>query len=848
MTFSRIALLLATLVSGFILQAQTLIPLPGNYPLEQAWWQQETALPEMFRYTGSIVTAKSDCPFFDPSLVYLSAGQTTTIPLAIDTTGLGQEAGNYNCINCGILPGVNAVVQGNELIITPNASIQVQSARILLEFCNPNGCRSQALDILIRRPGRTLEQPAYVLPPEGMIAIDLPLDLPGNLTCTYFLDCPDTYEGRDQVAQVTEEGQLAYRAARYPGTDRLCVVVCDELAVCDTLNFAFDIVRERRTLPFFDDFSYDGPYPDPTLWLDRDPFINDNMALHPPSVGVATFDGLDSRGRPWLPTEHGRADQLTSVPIDLTRGVSSDVWLLFWLQRKGLGDKPEPQDSMILEFKNRNGLWEPIRGFAGIPINQPNTVEEPFNFYRQVLDTRFLHADFQFRFSNYSEGTGVLDNWHLDYVRLDLIQTDSLFDDIAFTQKPQTILQPYTSMPWKHFQEQSNTLLRPDITVGVFNHAVENLNAGPSSASLTEQKSGLSIWSPASPTLFNALESNIPRGEPILRTYALNGDPSGFPSVWSSYLQMMSSNNFDSYPRLEFDLSYQLSNLSQRTGAGYEGVSRNDRVSQTTIFDNYFSYDDGTAEAALVAQERRQVAVRFTTGTTDSLRAVQFHFPHASIDVSDQVFDLRVWIGSLESKPVYEEFGVRPYYTDLFYDTLQGFSTYPLVDENGLNKAVFLPAGTDFFIGWEQYTPCNGLQCIPVGFDKNSPAGKQAIFQNTGSGWAAFPDFFPEGSLMIRAVVGSTTPAFTPVSTNAIDPISELDLFPNPTGGQLYFRLRENQYSEYQYQLWSSVGQLLGQGTLQPELSLDILPTGVYWIKVVHKESGRQLQEKIVLY
>jgi hypothetical protein len=101
---------------------------------------------------------------------------------------------------------------------------------------------------------------------------------------------------------------------------------------------------------------------------------------------------------------------------------------------------------------------------------------------------------------------------------------------------------------------------------------------------------------------------------------------------------------------------------------------------------------------------------------------------------------------------------------------------------------------------------------------------------------------------MIRAVVGSTTPAFTPVSTRSESLITELDVFPNPTEGQLHFRLRENPYAEYRYQLWSTVGQMLEQGILAPELSLDALPAGIYWIKIVHEKSGRQLQEKIVLY
>ena len=35
-------------------------------------------------------------------------------------------------------------------------------------------------------------------------------------------------------------------------------------------------------LPFIDDFSYAGPYPDPNLWLDNRVFINNSMGFSPP--------------------------------------------------------------------------------------------------------------------------------------------------------------------------------------------------------------------------------------------------------------------------------------------------------------------------------------------------------------------------------------------------------------------------------------------------------------------------------------------------------------------------------------------------------------------------------------
>lgn len=53
---------------------------------------------------------------------------------------------------------------------------------------------------------------------------------------------------------------------------------------------------DTLTLPFTDDYSYEGPYPDDSLWLDNKAYINTSMAIDPPTYGVATLDGLDARG------------------------------------------------------------------------------------------------------------------------------------------------------------------------------------------------------------------------------------------------------------------------------------------------------------------------------------------------------------------------------------------------------------------------------------------------------------------------------------------------------------------------------------------------------------------------
>src|SRR5687767_6429149 len=56
-------------------------------------------------------------------------------------------------------------------------------------------------------------------------------------------------------------------------------------------------------LPFIDDFSYSTKqiYPAQGRWTDEMVFINSGMGRNPQSIGVATFDGLNKNGYPYLP-------------------------------------------------------------------------------------------------------------------------------------------------------------------------------------------------------------------------------------------------------------------------------------------------------------------------------------------------------------------------------------------------------------------------------------------------------------------------------------------------------------------------------------------------------------------
>ena len=53
------------------------------------------------------------------------------------------------------------------------------------------------------------------------------------------------------------------------------------------------------TLPFIEDFTREGYYPDTNIWADRKVYINNNMAINPIARGVATMDALDESGLPY---------------------------------------------------------------------------------------------------------------------------------------------------------------------------------------------------------------------------------------------------------------------------------------------------------------------------------------------------------------------------------------------------------------------------------------------------------------------------------------------------------------------------------------------------------------------
>lgn len=840
-------LFIGIIASVHVVNAQTEVPITTNEALIKYQLEQEAKLPKEIRFDPvSQTLEKRFCQVEREDITYVNAGESASFRIRVDTTGLDTLPGTLACLNCDSNPLGMASIENDTLVFTADPAIEAGFLEFEVEFCNPNGCNSATFPILARRNNRSYFPQEELLPAEGIvqIAADASL-LPGPLSCNRFLECVDNYQGKEQRSYFTTysepDNEFIYRASRYAGLDSVCVVLCDTFAICDTFHFAFRIQKDTIKLPFMDDFSYDGPYPSSNHWLDLDAFVNNEMAESPPSVGVATFDGLNSEGMPYG-GDPDVSDFLTSTYIDLS-GANGDLFLTFWIQRRGLVDKPEKQDSMVVEFKTSAGNWINQGAYEGASSGQPLTAPEPFRFYSIPVDPAFRHGGFQFRFKNYSDRRGIFDTWHLDYVRLSE-DADSVFRDMAFTQIPDFLLNTYTSLPRRHLEGQENDLVSNSLPVKLFNHSFESLLAGDSEVSIEEQNSGESILLGSGGTPPTLLSNQLPNITNGVHT-TINVDPlNDFPTPWDNFIETLKNSDFGGFERLEFETKYTFFSASQETGPGYQAVSRNDTVRRTTVFDNYFAYDDGSAETGLIVQEDAQIAVEFSATKPDVLRAIRLHIPHTSTDVSTQEFALKVWIGALDDTPEYEQV-FNPYYVDQAFDSLQGFTTYPLIDDNGDFLPLDLPAGK-FYVGWEQITDCLFSDCIPIGYDKNRPQAKDFIFRNSGQEWGPLSEFTPGGALMIRPVVGDETPGFTQTE-EILASEATFQLYPNPAHNLVNLAFMDGLYENYQVLIYNGLGQQIHAVPASPQISLNGLTPGIYIVKVVQQETRESYSQKLMV-
>lgn len=544
-------------------------------------------------------------------------------------------------------------------------------------------------------------------------------------------------------------------------------------------------------LPFFDDFSkpLNQMYPDTLLWQDGYSVrVNDGMAIRPPTINVATFDGLDSIGMAYNPNEvllTGYTDELVSLPIDLSETHVSvaerpTVYLSFFYQWQGNVEAPDGRDFLEVDFKTavENG-WETVMTIY------PKENTDATVFYDtiiQISSEAFFHDAFQFRFRSFGRMSGPYDTWHVDYVYLNKNRNvnDMSFPDRALSTQLGPLFGLYRAMPRDHFFSNAQ-MTPPTFEIQNMKNVEASINFRTEGFfSSTDLETGVTtthqtVISKATPinitdNVLFAYEHRSVR----MDTLPNFDDPLQFPkdpAIDSTLirltiaLQTRDNIPFNTTPPIEPDSTGDYT-------PNYKPIrfTTNDTLTADYVLADYFAYDDGIAEyGAGLIETGNLVAYEFELDTSyslkqDTLIGFDIYFPPYAI-TSNQTVDFFIYREDPDSPGLPGEQWLR--------------IPSKRVERKGLNqfqRIEFLPAllvnEKKFYIGWQE--PAAGE--VMVGLDMSNDTGDK-IFVNTNGTWYQNEDV--RGSLMLRPVFGSGIID----SSVGIEDERSLSIYPNPNNG-----------------------------------------------------------------
>lgn len=572
-------------------------------------------------------------------------------------------------------------------------------------------------------------------------------------------------------------------------------------------------VRALRTealaLPFFDDFStIRNGIPDPVLWqAGGGAVVNNTLALNHPSVNVVTFDGLNRAGQPYnptLPLAQGAADTLTSQPIDLAALTPADsVYLSFFWQPRGLGEQPDREDSLQVDFRDANGTWQPVWWQRGGLTNGTQFTQVLVPVLRSV----FFHGNFQFRFRSFGRESGAFDTWHVDYVYLNRGRraSERFFKDVAVRSQPTPYLRRYRSMPLSQYLRnpvvETADTVRTDI-VNLFN----NNNFTTLRFNVRELTTGQAVQQ-----FTQAVSENIPANASQVKT--VKPTPLAGFSGKSAVL------------RYTFDL---LTTDDQNPTIPGINLKRNDTLSAHAVLADAYAYDDGTAEyAGSLNQRLGRVAVRFVLNQPDAVRAVRVYVPPYPPSLTTPNVTLQV-LGNAGGRPG-QILGGGSFSSRNATPVGSGFTEFTLANAVAVRDT--------FYVAWLQLTD----DALSVGLDKNTDFGRQILY-NLGNEWVANTGTDAlRGSFMVRPVMGGQPDGV--VTGREPAPTTGFSVFPNPTNGPL----RWNDAGFETLEIFSANGQTVRTFAIRGQTEADVstLPAGLYLLKF--SDNTRTVTKRLIL-
>ena len=574
------------------------------------------------------------------------------------------------------------------------------------------------------------------------------------------------------------------------------------------------------TLPFFDDFSTSVNQPNLQKWVKGGGvFINNNATLSHPTLNVATFDGLKANGVPYNFNDsfaNGATDSLTSQAIDLAKYTITDsLYLNFFYQSQGLGEVSDSNDSLIVQFLTNGDKWETaFVAKDGKHIIGKDTIKIINNAkFIQILlpinSAKYFHEKFQFRFRTFGKQSGQFDVWHIDYVYLDKIRANPqlqqynstlkklYFYDYAFKNPINSILKNYNAMPLTQFLAKPEKELSDSVKADVYDlWFINNIVA----ATFTIEN-----------LLTKKILVSLPKKGEKLQADVITNQTTSF-AVKNTFADSLKKETGSKVIlKAKFNMNSQ------------DFFRMNDTISRIVELDNYYAYDDGTAEAgAYLKKGFGRVAIQFINNKPDAVQAIRINLQTLldSTRLANTNLSLQVMAND-RGKPG---------------RILRGLSSkikYPST-QNGFIEYTFEPVAVadTFYIG---YTQLSDDEALVVGIDNSSPQFAKNHFYNISNEWinvnkvTSASGFNPiRGSLMIRPVMGGIAKEITLATEEEIQD-RNLVISPNPT----FDIIRWNDTSLKNVEIMDMSGRnILMQKTDNQEINISNLNTGTYILRL----------------
>lgn len=572
---------------------------------------------------------------------------------------------------------------------------------------------------------------------------------------------------------------------------------------------------DTTIIPFVDDFSQQRL--DTFLWMPTNQVsINHSFAVNPPTINVATLDGMKEKGflHDTRIQATGYADTLTSRPIYLSEALP-DVRLSFYYQAGGKAIQLMPNivDSLVVQFKDKRGNWKTVWG-----TNWESKQDSVNDFiYQEIVvtpDTSYFHAGFQFRFINFGRLSGNFDVWNIDYVMLkeNRFANTPIHEDIGFAELPSNILKGYTAIPHTQFFKNTERYLSDSMRTKVSNFFgtpatyqgdffIDMIDTAISGGRVRLEEQEVAA------DFIGRLE----RGKTMqLTAYNPNFILQEAPTVLEYYFALRDASPF----------AYRF----------------NDTTRRRTEITNYFAYDDGTAEV-IRGVIQAEVAYQFELETTDTLNYVDICFPRGLENIENRNFEIMVWrsLRNIDNAPqdtilLVQQANVR------YGNERDAFTRFELARSLILKKGKF-------------YVGVRTREKVGIGLDINEPSTGKTFVSVAGAEWRPYVD--DNFSLMIRPILKEKIfiDPFNPIDTGGrIAPITPLfgDIFPNPpTDGKMIA-----QTNATRAEIVDMTGRVMWQQSFQTrekyEIEVAHLPKGIYIVRF-YDRVGFSIAKKLII-